>query len=350
VTTMKNLPSTDPSEIGTQNGSGTFVIAEMACSHEGDPGLARTIIDAAGQAGADAIQFQIWRAKDIIAPQHADFALVERIEISRESWTELAEYSRRNYPRMQIIACVYDRDSVGFCEEQGIEAYKLHAADLSNPSLIRCVARTGKRIDLCVGASTIDEIQTAIQWIRESSKADIWLMYGYQLFPTPTAAIHLRYMKKLAALFDLPIGYQDHSDGDTDAAFWLPAAAMGMEVDILEKHVTHDRSKKGVDYQAALNPAEFRRFVGMVREIDAAKGLAAPHPFSSDETKYRKYSKKSIVAARDLPAGAWLEENDLQFLRAEELGLPPDQISRLVGRTTKRDIASCRLVREEDLL
>ena len=125
-----------------------------------------------------------------------------------------------------------------------IDAYKLHAADLSNPSLIRCVARTGKRIDLSVGGSSIDEIQTAIQWIRESSDAGIWLMYGYQLFPTPTAAIHLHYMKKLADLFDLPIGYQDHSDGDSDAAFWLPAAAMGMDVDMLEKQASRTTGRK----------------------------------------------------------------------------------------------------------
>ena len=78
-----------------------------------------------------------------------------------------------------------------------------------------------------------------------------------------------------------------------------------------------------MDYQAALDPHEFHRFVAMVREIDAAKGLAVPHPFSPEETKYRKYSKKSIVAARDLPAGTPLDENDLVFLRAEELGLPP---------------------------
>ena len=105
------------------------------------------------------------------------------------------------------------------------------------------VAQTGRRIDLSVGALTIAEIQTAVQWIRESSDSEIWMMYGYQRFPTPTYAIHLRHMMKLGDLFEVRIGYQDHSAGESEAGFWLPAAAMGMGVDILEKHITHDREE-----------------------------------------------------------------------------------------------------------
>ncbi len=330
-------------------GRKTFVIAEMACSHEGDPALARTIIDAAAQAGADAIQFQIWLAKDIMVPHHKDFNLVTRIELSREAWADLAAYSRQRYPQMQIIACVYERQSVEFCQQIGVDAYKLHSADVSNPRLVRCVAATDKRIDLSVGASTLQEIQNAIQWIRETSATGIWLMYGYQLFPTPVEAIHLRYMARLAELFELPIGYQDHSDAEADSAFWLPAVAMGMEVDIVEKHITHDRSKKGVDYQAALNPDEFARFVAMVRQIDKAKGCGTPRPFSPEEQQYRKYAKKSIVAARVLPTGTQVAEEDLWFMRSNDLGVPPDEIARLLGRSVKRDLAAYELVREEDV-
>ena len=128
-------------------------------------------------------------------------------------------------------------------------------------------------------------------------------MYGLQLFPTRTDATHLSYLLSLRNLFQLPVGYQDHSDGGSDAAFWLPAAAIGMGVDIVEKHITHDRSFKGIDYEAALNPDEFVRFMAMVREIDAAMGDPCPRPFSPEEMKYRKYCKKSIVAARDLVEG-----------------------------------------------
>lgn len=327
----------------------TYIIAEMACSHEGNPELARKIIDGAGKAGADAIQFQIWILREMMVPHHPDFERVSRIELSRKDWAALAAYVHKRYPQMHIIACVYERASVDFCEAIGVDAYKLHSADLSNPYLVKYVAQTGKRIDLSVGASTLDEIATAIQWIRESSDSDIWIMYGYQNFPTPTDAIHLRYMMQIKQLFDLPLGYQDHSDADTEAAFWLPAAALGMGVDVLEKHITHDRAYKGIDHEAALNPGEFARFVEMTQTLEAAMGFATPCPFSAEEQKYRKYSKKSLVAARALPAGTRITETDLTFMRAEDLGLPPDQAHRLVGKTTRRDVAQYHLVREEDV-
>ncbi len=325
------------------------IIAEMACSHDGDPALARKIIDGAGQAGADAVQFQIWKLAEMMVPHHPDFDKVSQIELSREEWAGLANYVRERYPSMEIIACVYERSSVDFCEQIEVDAYKIHSADLSNPYLVRYVASTGKRIDLSVGASTLDEIQTAIEWVRSTSDSEIWLMYGYQNFPTPTDEVNLNYMMKLKQLFELPIGYQDHSDADSEAAFWLPAAALGMGVDILEKHITHDRSLKGIDHEAALNPDEFGRFVQMVRTIEGAMGVSTPRPFSEEELKYRKYAKKSLVADRDLPAGTVITEDDLTFMRAEDLGLPPDQSDRLIGRETHRRIDRYHLVREEDV-
>jgi len=335
---------------GERPSTSTYIIAEMACSHEGDPALGRKIIEGAGQAGADAIQFQIWSLKDVDVPHHPDYAMRKRLEFPYKVWAELADYTRKNYPSMQIIGCVYEQRSVDFCGTIGVDAYKLHSADLSNPNFVKVVAATGKRIDLSVGASLLNEIQAAIEWIRSVSQSDICLMYGFQNFPTRTDDIHLNYMMKLKQLFELPIGYQDHSDGDTDAAFWLPAAAVGMGVDILEKHITHNRALEGIDHEAALNPDEFARFVTMVRQIEAAKGISVPKPFSPAEQRYRQYAKKSIVASRDLVAGARLNEEDFRFMRAGDLGLPPDQAYRLIGRVTKRDIAAYHLIREDDVL
>lgn len=339
----------DFNSVQTTKRSPVFIIAEMACSHEGNPSLARKIIDGAGQADADAIQFQIWSIADMVVPQHPEYEKLKRIELSREQWTELAAYARDHYPEMQIIACVYERSSVDFAESINVDAYKLHSGDLSNRFLVKYLAATGKRIDLSLGASTLDEIQTAIEWIRSVSESEIWLMYGYQNFPTETNDVHLNYMMKLKGLFELPIGYQDHSDAETDAAFWIPAAAVGIGVDILEKHITHDRSFGGIDHEAALNPDEFSRFVKMVREIEAAKGTSIPKPFSSEEQIYRRDSKKSLVLSCDLPAGTRVTEQDLLFMRADDLGLPPDQAHRLLGRVTKRDIAAYHLILEEDV-
>jgi len=321
----------------------------MACSHEGDPRLARTIIDGAGQAGADAIQFQIWSLADMVVPHHPEYRQLAGLELSQDDWTDLASYVHDRYPAMRIIACVYERKSADFCDRIGVDAYKIHSADLSNPSLIRHVARTGKRIDLSIGATTLDEIKVALRWIRAVSSSPIWLLYGFQNFPTQPEDLHLRYLRHLKQRFGLPVGYQDHSDAETGAAFWLPAAAVGIGIDILEKHLTHDRSRNGIDHEAALNPDEFARFVGMVREIEAAKGQAAPKPFSPAELRYRRYAKKSLVASRPLGAGTRLTEADLLCMRADQLGLPPDQGDRLIGRVTKRKIEAYHVIREEDV-
>lgn len=326
-----------------------YIIAEMACSHEGKPELARKIIDGAGAAGADAVQFQIWKPEEIIVPYHPEFKNLKEIELSHEVWADLAGYVRNNYPSMEIIACVYQLGGVDFCQSIQVDAFKIHSSDLSNPSLVKYVAETGKRIDLSIGASSLDEIEAALEWIRETSNSEIWLMYGYQNFPTPTNEINLTYMMKLKELFELPVGYQDHSDAETDAAFWLPAAALGMGVNILEKHITHDRSFRGADHQAALNPNEFGLFVTMVREIEGAKGLSVPKPFTAEEQKYRKYSKKSIVAGRDLPAGTTICEEDIRFMRTETLGLPPDQAYRLIGKKLTTEVGAYQLIKEEDV-
>ena len=156
-------------------------------------------------------------------------------------------------------------------------------------------------------------------------------------------------MMKLKELFELLVGYQDHSDAENETSFWLPAAAVGMGVDILEKHVTHDRSFRGVDHEAALNPDEFTRFVNMVRTIEAGKGVSIPKPFTTEELKYRHYVKKSIVAGSDLPIGKCLEPEDLEVMFAENMGIPPDQAHKLIGKVTLKDIPVYHLFAEEDV-
>lgn len=328
----------------------TYVIAEMACSHDGKVELAKNIIKGAGIAGANAIQFQIWSLKDMVVPYHPDYKKIESIALNYDEWRELSEFTRKNYPNLEIIACVYERNSVNFAETINVNAYKIHSADLSNPYLVKYVASKGKRIDLSVGSSTLQEIQNALEWIRGEGLNNIWLMYGYQNFPTPTDAINLRYMMKLKSLFEVPVGYQDHSDADNPSAFRIPAAAMGAGVDIIEKHITHDRSKKGVDHEAALNPDEFLNFTSMVREIELAMGCSTPRPFNEHERKYRKYSKKSIVAGEDLKKGNVITEDKLLFMRTPEIGVPPDMAFRFKGKSLKRDIDKYNLIGEEDFL
>jgi len=159
----------------------------------------------------------------------------------------------------------------------------------------------------------------------------------------------MSYLTKLANLFELPVGYQDHCDADDESAFWLPAASMGMGISVLEKHITHDRSLKGIDHESALNPDEFVKFVDMVRCIDAAKGQATPRNFTIDEIKYREFQKKSIVAASTLKKGSTVEADDIVFMRAETLGFSPAQIDVVIGKTLLKDIDAFETITEDSL-
>ena len=326
-----------------------FIIAEMACSHEGEEKLAKKIIDGAAKANADAIQLQIWELKYMMTPQRSEFEWLKKIEFSHEEWSNIIKYSRSNYPNLEIWVCVYEHQSIEFIDSLNIDGYKLNSSDLSNPLVLEKVALSGKPINLSVGASTLDEIESALDLISNISKSAVILMYGFQNFPTNPESVHMLYMNTLKQKFNLPIGYQDHCDADTEAAFWMPAAAVGMGVEVLEKHITHDRNFKGVDHESALNPDEFIRFVEMVRILDKAQGSVRSRPFSEDEIKYREFQKKSIVAARDLPAGVELTEKDLAIMRAESLGLSPDKVEVIIGKFTQRDIPAYQALTKGDV-
>lgn len=325
------------------------VIAEMACSHDGSPELARQIIDGAGQARADAVQLQIWSLANMIAPNHSVYNVCRKIELSQEQWKMLIQYSRKHYPMMEIYAFIYEHTSVEFTENMSVDGYKLSSSDLSNPYVLSAAARTGKKINLSVGASTLEEIRLAIKQIKKISRSQITLMYGYQNFPTTIKDVNLNYMVKLKEMLKMPVGYQDHCDAQCPSAFWIPALAAGMGASVLEKHLTHDRSLKGVDHESALNPDEFKNFATMVRELAQARGVSMPKGFSADELKYRKFQKKSIVAARDLKAGMRLKKSDLSFLRAAELGLAPDQTEKIIHKRILRDIPAYHVICEKDL-
>jgi sialic acid synthase SpsE len=321
----------------------------MACSHEGDPDLAKKIIDGAADAGADAIQLQIWALEDMMAPSHPNYEVCQKIEMTHDQWKDIVAYSRKRYPKLDIYSFVYEHKSIDFTESLGLDGYKLSSSDLSNPCVLDCVAETGKKINLSIGASTVDEIQKAVDRIRNKGNEQITLMYGYQNFPTKIEDVHLNYMKKIMELFDLPVGYQDHCDADTKAAFWLPAMSVGMDIQVMEKHITHDRSFKGVDYESALNPDEFKLFVKMIRNLELAGGETVRETFTESEIKYRTFQKKSIVAAKDIKANDVLQVEDMNFLRTDELGLPPDQFEKIVGKVLKKDIPKFQLIREDDL-
>ena len=327
----------------------TLIIAEMACSHEGDLSLAKKIIDATARANADAIQLQIWSLDYMMAPQRKEYELLKKIEFTREEWKLLIQYIKQNFPNLQIYVCVYEHSTIDFIDSLNVDGYKINSSDLSNQLVLEKIAEKKKPINLSVGASTILEIEAAINQIQNISNSKVTLMYGHQSFPTKPENVHMNFIKRLIDHFQLPVGYQDHSDANLKSAYWLPAASLGIGVSILEQHITHDRSKKGIDHESALNPNEFIEFVHMVRCIDSAKGLYLERPFTEEEIKYRSFQKKSIVILKDLKRGDVITMKDIAFMRADKLGLSPNRIDTIIGKKLIKDISAFNIILEDDV-
>ena len=325
----------------------TQIVAEMACAHEGSLDLLYKISQAAHDADADILQLQIWSLPYMMSPNRKEYSLLEKIEFSYEQWTEIVQTIRKNFKRLKIFVCVYEHNSLDFINSLGIDGYKLNSSDLTNFLVLDKVASFNLPVHLSVGASSVSEIQFAVNRLRKNNAGAITLMYGHQNFPTEPATVNLEYMRSLGQLFDLPYGYQDHCDADDESAFWLPAASMGMGPSVIEKHITHDRSLKGIDHESALNPDEFAKFVKMVRTIDNAKGEKVPRPFSESETKYREFQKKTIVAKCQIRAGEEITSDNICFMRAETLNFTPDRVSEVLGKKASSAISRYEVLTNE---
>lgn len=338
---MRKLPEAKPEN--------PYVIGEMACGHDGSIANALKIIEGVADAGGQAIQFQIWDWSTRVVDHHPAVETMKAVQFSPEQWHELASVVRNDFGALEIIGCVGENYAITLAIDLNVDAFKLHSSDLSNEHIVKGVAETGKRIDLSVGGSSPAEIEKALTWIAKTSSSDVWLMWGLQLFPTDVSSARIGFMRTLEAMFGVPVGYQDHCDGGSQAGFWLPAAALGQGCRIIEKHLTHDRSANGVDHEAALNPVEFGTFMNMVRDVTSGIGNPCVQPFSDGELRYRDYAKKSIVASRALNKDHCIELEDLNFLLSPARGLAPDQAYRLIGRTLNSNVGKHDLVTEENL-
>lgn len=312
-----------------------YIIAETACSHDGSVNRLKKIIDAVIKANFDAIQIQVWRYQNMVSPDHKDVSLLKKIQINYKEWAEIISYIRKKNNKLDIIACIYDEEALDFCLKNKIKLFKIHTADLGNKHLIKKTSSFARRIDLSIGSSSEKEIKQAISWINK--KCDYWLMYGYQLFPTNPLKLNLKYAKNLSKKFSAPVGYQDHSFYD-ESGYTVPTTAIGLGIDIIEKHVTDKNSRNGTDGSSAIEIKDYKKFITKCNESKISLGDGNRKKFSKDELKYRKYSKKKILYSLDLKKNHKLKFEDLIFLRTEKKGIMLNEYPNVIGKKLKKDI------------
>ena len=314
-----------------------LIIAEVASSHEGDFEDLIKLIEFASKTGAGAVKFQVLTADSHMTSTHQIWDLVQKLEFSSQEWREAIDYTRANTDLL-VITDVYDIGSVEKVKNLHPDMVKIHSADLGNLPLIQAVADLNVPTLFGVGASTIEEIVTALRMYRSrASKTFMALMHGYQGFPTDISDMNMLQMRMLRDRFGIPVGFLDHTEGDTDESIYLSLVARGLGAFAIEKHIVLDRQLKGIDHEAAISMDVFRKLVSQLRVVEQALGSFDPVPFSDGENKYRQFMKKNIVAAIDIRKGEIVNLDSLAFKRTGA-SRSTGNLKAILGKEARTDI------------
>lgn len=330
------------------------MIAEAGVNHNGSLELAKNLVDAAAEAGADAVKFQTFKAEKLIsavAPK-ADYQkettgaterqleMVRRLEMSAEMTRAVASFAASR--GILFLSTGFDEESVDLLNEIGVPAFKIGSGDLTNVPLLEFIAGKKRPVILSTGMSFLEEVQTAVQTLREAGCRDLALLQCVSSYPANPQDANLNVLKTLRDTFDVPIGFSDHSLCNE-----IAIAAVALGANIIEKHITIDPNLPGPDQRVSLTSEKFRSLVQSIRTVEAARGDGIKKPQSGEEN-VREVARRSIVAACTIPSGATVTREMLAFKRPGT-GISPAQWKTVIGKRAVREIPADTLINLKDL-
>ncbi len=335
-------------------GEPCLVIAEAGVNHNGDLELARRLVDAAADAGADAVKFQTFRAEALAAPAapkaayqaeatggaESQLEMLRGLELGPEAWDELKR--RADTRGLLFLSAPFDHGSVELLDRIGVAAFKIASPDVTNVPLLENVGRRGRPVILSTGLADMAEVEAAVDVLRRAGAADLVVLHCVSEYPAQPADANLRAMATMADRLGVPVGFSDHTEG-TEVA--LAAVALG--ACILEKHFTLDRSLPGPDHRASLEPDDLAAFVRAIRTVESALGDGVKRPTEAERAN-AAVVRRSLAASDYLPAGIVLTRGMLTALRPGT-GISPARIDEVVGRRLRRDLAQNELLDPADL-
>jgi N-acetylneuraminate synthase len=344
----------------------TLVIAEAGVNHSGSLETALALVDAAADAGADIVKFQTFNANALAgrSARKADYqqrttdaaesqlAMLQRLELPQSAHHALIAHAKAR--RIEFLSTPFDPHSLEFLLSLDLPRIKIGSGDLTNAPLLHAVAKSGATLILSTGMATLGEVEEALgvlahgyisgnetpsiaafraAWCdpaaRQHLARHVSLLHCTTEYPCPPGDVNLKAMAAMEAAFQLPVGYSDHTDG-----FEISLAAVALGAGIIEKHLTLDRNAEGPDHAASLEPADFKRMVSAIRNIEGALGDGVKAPKDS-EVKNIPVARKSVVAARPLAAGQILGPDDITTKRPGS-GRPPVEYWSLLGTAVTR--------------
>jgi len=324
-----------------------YIIAETAYNHEGDFRYLCSMTDKIAELKVQAIKYHLLlNPAKYIQDKHPAFKIVQDCLFSKKQWRDIIDRAIRE--KLDIIALCDDTESVEFVKKEysGIKAIELHAVSLNDYFMLKESVSFKGTVILGVGGSTLDEIEYAVNFLRENGKKDILLIYGFQNYPTDYSKINLLKMVKLKEIFDLPVGYADHTAFDDQYNEVISCMAGMMGIGILEKHFTLDEGKKRIDFEAAVGENQMLKIKGLLSTVLAVYGSGSMK-MSKAEMVYGNTGpmKKAIVAARKIKRGEKLSLSNLCFKRTREISpVKQKEFLSLIGLQANQNIKKDEII------
>jgi len=338
----KNEISINSRLIGTNHP--VYIIAEMSANHGQSYDEAVRIIQAAKEAGADAIKLQTYTADTMTIDCDNEYFRIKGTiwegrnlyDLYQEAYTPWEWQPKlkqiANDFGMDLFSTPFDNTAVDFLEKMDVPAYKIASFELVDIPLIQRVAKTGKPIIMSTGMATIGEIEEAVAAARGAGCKELALLKCTSAYPAPPEEINLRTIPHMAEAFGVPVGLSDHTLG-----IGVPVAAVTLGACIIEKHFTLSRAVPGPDSAFSLEPHEFKEMVNAIRIAEKALGQVN-YTVTEKEAASRVF-RRSLFVVKDMKAGEQFSLDNVRAIRPGN-GLPPKYISKILGKTTKKDIGA----------
>lgn len=344
--------------IGTKQvgvGQPVFIIAEAGVNHNGNLELALRLIDAAADAGADAVKFQTFRAEDLAAPsaemaeyqkqnlgvQESQFDMLKKLELAEADYPALLERCRER--NILFISTPHSgQQSLDFLVRLNVPAIKLGSGELTNLPFLRSVARYGRPVILGTGMATMDEIEEALEAMRSAGGRDFVFLHCTSNYPCRLSEVNMRAMQTMAERLNVLVGYSDHT-----LDLQVPVMAVAMGACVIEKHFTLSRTLPGPDHVASLEPHELRQMVENIRKAETILGHAHKRPNPS-ELSTMAVARKSLVTLAPVRAGERFTSENVGIKRPGT-GILPKYLDRVQSQVAGRDLPAGHVLMPDDV-
>ena len=308
----------------------TKIVAEIANAHQGSMLNAINLANKCIVSGADAVKFQVYSAKELLHASHKRYNHFKKQSFNLSQWNDIFKKIKKK--KSKIFCDVFGEESFAIANNNKVDGFKIHSSDLINKNLIDLVSKVKqKEIFLSTGGSTLREISYAVSFFKKNNIKPV-LLHGYQSYPTLVGDTNLNRIDLFKSIFkdNCKYGYQDHISGDNEMSSIIPFISMSLGLDFIEKHVTLDRSKKGVDYYSSLEPKELKNFINKINIIKSSFGNHL-FTFSKQEKKYRNDVKKIWFVKQDINKKKIIKNIHLIMKRPSKKGIAPVFIENLVN-------------------